>query len=277
MRIQFLGTGAAEGIPALFCRCAFCRDARARGEVRSRAQVLLDGELSVDFPPDAFSHAAKTGADFSAIRYLLVTHSHLDHFAAGDLVFRGYKYASGMTCPSLDIYANRETLEVFREATRREMKPEIASTIATHEIRAFKKAEFGGWTVYPLAAKHTSRDPLVFLIEKAGKRVLHLHDTALLPEKDYEFLASLGGKPADLVTLDCTFLYGRADRNARHMGLYEDLEVLERLGEIGLADGATKRVITHFSHTFAPTAELLRTAEKEFGVIAAYDGMTLEI
>ena len=38
MNIQFLGTGAAEGIPALFCQCPLCRKAEAAGgrEIRTR-------------------------------------------------------------------------------------------------------------------------------------------------------------------------------------------------------------------------------------------------
>ena len=65
MNIQFLGTGAAEGIPALFCNCNFCRSVRLHGgkAVRSRAQVLVDGELSIDFPPDAFYHGLGAGVD----------------------------------------------------------------------------------------------------------------------------------------------------------------------------------------------------------------------
>ncbi len=56
MKVTYLGTGAAEGIPALFCNCEYCKSVKKRGgkEVRSRAQVIVDGELSIDFPPDAF-------------------------------------------------------------------------------------------------------------------------------------------------------------------------------------------------------------------------------
>ena len=63
MKITYLGTGAAEGIPALFCRCKYCNGVRERGgrEVRSRSQIFIDGELSIDFPPDAFYHAAQGG------------------------------------------------------------------------------------------------------------------------------------------------------------------------------------------------------------------------
>lgn len=277
MNVEFLGTGAAEGVPALFCNCGVCAEARKKKEVRSRAQVLVNGELSVDFPPDAFYHAAVLGADLSAVKYLLVTHSHFDHFYAHDFILRGYKYARDMRSPSLDIYANAESAEVFAECTRRELREEVAQTIRIHTLRAFEKAEFGGYRVYPLAAKHSSNDPFVFLIEKDGKRMLHLCDTGLLPEENYAFLRSLGGTPCDLITFDCTFLWEEASRNGRHMGLKENMQVLARLEEIGFAAARTKKVITHFSHNSAPTAENLRRAEAEYGVIAAYDGLKVTV
>ena len=46
MKIKFLGTGASEGIPDLFCRCAVCEKARKEGKwtyyslVRERIQEL---------------------------------------------------------------------------------------------------------------------------------------------------------------------------------------------------------------------------------------------
>ncbi len=278
MKITYLGTGAAEGVPALFCNCSYCREARKRGgrEVRSRAQVLYD-DLSVDFPPDAFYHAAVMGADLSAIRYLLVTHSHMDHFNAHDLILRGYKYAHGMTEPRMDIYGNEEIAEIFGECTRREMKDVVAENIGVHPVGAFEELTFGGWRVHTLAARHSSLDPLVFLLEKDGKRALHLCDTGKLPEDDYEYLRCVGGAPVQLVTMDCTFLYEAHDEGARHMGLDDCREVLARLEEIGLADRRTKRVITHFSHNSSPSLATLRRAEREYDVIAAYDGMELTI
>ncbi len=279
MKIIYLGTGAAEGIPAIFCRCDYCNDVRQRGgrEIRSRSQILVDGELSIDFPPDAFYHAAKFGCDLSAIRYLFVTHAHIDHFYAQDFVLRGYKYAQGLSSPALDIYGNAEVLEVFRESTRRELREDVAKNVCLHELKAFEEVTFGGWRVWTLKAKHSSRDPLLFLFEKDGKRILHLYDTALLPGEDYAFLSEIGGKAVDLVTFDCTFLCDEVSQNARHMGLKENQAVFERLQKIGLANENTKKVITHFSHNNRPTLASLRRAEEEYGVIAAYDGMELEI
>lgn len=277
MKVTYLGTGAAEGIPALFCNCDYCKAMRAEGRVRSRSQLLIDDELSVDFPPDSFYHAAKNNLDFSAIRYLLVTHAHMDHFYAHDFILRGYKYARNMSEPALDIYANGESVEVFGESVRREMRADIAPTIKLHELHAFEKVQFGGYTVHPLKAQHSSRDPMIFLIEKDAKRILHLHDTGAVPEESYAYLETLERLPCDLVTLDCTFLWDRTPERARHMGLDENARTLARLEKMGFVDAHTKKVITHFSHNSQPTDENLRRAEREFGVIAAYDGMTLEL
>ena len=283
MKVQYLGTGAAEGVPALFCNCEYCRGLRARiargegeNEVRSRAQVLLDGELSVDFPPDAFFHMARFGVDLSAVRYLLVTHSHMDHFYAHDFILHGYKYAHEMTAPHLTVFGNSEVGEVFAECTRREMKKDVASTIAFHTVGAFEEIAFGDWKAYSFPAHHTSREPLLWLIERGGKRVLHLTDTGRVPDESMDFLAKLQ-KRVDLVTVDCTFLWEDSDPNARHMNLKEADHTIARLTRIGIVDDKTLKVITHFSHNSAPSAEALARAEREYSFLAAYDGMQLEI
>ncbi len=277
MHIIYLGTGAAEGIPALFCNCEYCRGVRQRGgrEIRTRSQILIDGELSIDFPPDAFCHTRNI--DLSAVKYLLVTHSHMDHFYAHDFILRGYKYAAGMTEPILRIYGNQEVMNVFRECTKREMKPEVIGHFELCSVGAFEEISFGEYRVYSLLAQHSSEEPLLYLIEKGGKRVLHLTDTGRLPDDSVRYLAEIGGAPADLITFDCTFLFAPTDPFARHMGLDENVRTFDRLKEIGLADGHTKKVITHFSHNACPSPAALARAEREFGVIAAYDGLEIEI
>lgn len=278
MKITYLGTGAAEGVPALFCNCEYCRGVRERGgkEIRSRAQTLIDGELSIDFPPDCFYHAAVLGADLSAIRYLLVTHSHMDHFYAHDFILRGYKYGREMTSPALEIFGNEEVAEVFAECTRRELREDVAGKIAVRTVKKFTPFCFGEYTACALPARHSSKEPFVYLIEKGGKRILHLCDTGLLPEETYEYLSGVK-KPADLITLDCTFLWEAGDSPRRHMGLEDNRITLRRLEEIGLADAHTKKVITHFSHNAAPSVGSLKRAEEAYGVTAAYDGMTVQI
>ncbi len=49
MEIQYLGTAAAEGLPALFCDCETCRKARVAGgkEVRTRTQAVVDRRVLI--------------------------------------------------------------------------------------------------------------------------------------------------------------------------------------------------------------------------------------
>ena len=58
MKLKYLGTAAAEGIPGMFCNCRVCRNAlEVRGkEIKTRSQALLDDKLLIDFPPDTYLH-----------------------------------------------------------------------------------------------------------------------------------------------------------------------------------------------------------------------------
>ncbi|MDE7379844.1 MAG: hypothetical protein K2N14_02215 [Clostridia bacterium] len=144
MKIIYLGTGAAEGVPAMFCNCPFCTQVRKAGktEYRTRSQVVIDGDLSVDFPPEAYSHSLDFNVNLSALKYLLVTHSHMDHFYAHDFILRGYKYAT-LPKDKLQIYGNAEVKKVFDECTRREMKQEVLDGIKFVQLSPFNEFKAG--------------------------------------------------------------------------------------------------------------------------------------
>ena len=44
MKLTYIGTAAAEAVPALFCECLFCENARKRGgrEFRRRSGAVDD-------------------------------------------------------------------------------------------------------------------------------------------------------------------------------------------------------------------------------------------
>ena len=94
MKLTYLGTAAAEGWPALFCRCEYCKKALERGgkNLRTRSQAMVNDDLLIDFPADSFSHMQQNGLNFSAVKTLLITHSHMDHFSPTDLHLRSTSY-----------------------------------------------------------------------------------------------------------------------------------------------------------------------------------------
>ena len=75
MKLQFLGTAAAEGIPAIFCTCETCRIARQKGgkNIRSRCQSLVDDRLLIDFGPDTYYHSMRDGIDLTYVFNVLIT------------------------------------------------------------------------------------------------------------------------------------------------------------------------------------------------------------
>ncbi len=282
MKLHFLGTAAAEGIPAVFCDCETCREIRKRGEgeFHTRSQILIDGELSLDFPPDAYYHSLRFGADFSKLRYVLVTHSHMDHFYAHDFILRGYKYCYRFAEGKLQIFGNAEVKKVFEECTRRELREDVAANLEFVELRPFVPHSFGEYTVLPLKAQHSKTETaFVYLIEKGEKRYLHLTDTGRLPTESFEALTAYlrqANKTIGFVTFDCTFLYREAGEISRHMGLPDNAATREELVSRELVNGHTVYAITHYSHNNSPFSETLERAEKDFGVIAAKDGLVLQ-
>ena len=78
--LTFLGTGAGCGVPAFFCECPACeearRDPRAR---RGDCGVLVRNErtLLLDTPPDLRHQLEREGV--RAVDRVLWTHAHFDH------------------------------------------------------------------------------------------------------------------------------------------------------------------------------------------------------
>ena len=276
MKITFLGTGAAEGVPAMFCNCNFCNMVRKSGmsEVRTRSQVMIDVGLLIDFPPEAYYHSFAFGVDLSAVNTLLVTHSHMDHFYAHDFILRGYKYAQ-LETDVLDIYGNAEVKKVFGECTAREMKHEVSPHIRYAEVLPFSTFNAGGYKVIAVPAEHTkTEDALLYYIEKGGKGYLHLHDTGNLSDEAVKYLAANGAK-AGAVAYDCTFGCGAGNLSARHMGMPDVVIVRDKLMQAGIINADTRNIITHFSHNCHPSRENMQKLAESEGMTAAYDGFTI--
>ena len=279
MKITYLGTAAAEGFPAMFCNCASCKQARKNleREMRTRSQVLIDDKLLIDFPADSYYHSLKYGIDFSAVKYLLVTHSHTDHFYGAELVNRGYKFAHGMRSERLEIFGNSEVFKVFIEETSREIRQEVSEKIAFRTIVPFSFIKVGEYEIFALPAVHTEKEnALVYCISSNGKTLLYLNDTAILEEETLLFLFQKGIK-ADMVSMDCTLGVSKAGISKRHMGFTDNEILRNKLVKYSLCDTNTKYYVTHFSHNSAPFRDNMESEAKKRGMIAAHDGLVVEI
>lgn len=276
MTATYLGTAAAEGLPAVFCNCNTCLEARRKGgkNIRTRSQILINDDLLLDFPMDTYMHALTNRLDLSAVRHVFITHAHMDHCYPQDLTMHGEPYAHNMTAQTIHIYGNATVLEVFAEQTRRELKPSVAPSVVLHELKPYDVTETDGYAVTALPAQHTAGENcLVYLIAYNGTRFLHLNDTGILPDTVYDFLGEHSGR-IDTVSFDCTYGYFKKGPG-RHMGVLDAVGERDKLIGRGLTDEDTRYVLTHFSHNGALDHTALVRKVKPLGFKVAYDGMKI--
>ena len=273
MEIQYLGTAAAEGLPALFCGCEICKKARKAGgkEVRTRTQSIVDAKILIDFPPDTYTHALAYSLQLGQIEHLLVTHSHMDHFFPVELIHRHEHFghnAKGM----LHVYGNEAVEKAFYDAVlieRFKVHP-LDEAVKFVRLEPFGDFIADGYHIIPVPADHDKRENcFIYIIEKDGKCLLYGHDTGM--KMSDEAWDCIFNHKYNLISLDATM--GRKQIDGYHMGLPDDIAFAKILEERGCIHKDTVRVINHFSHNGEMTHEQLETFAKENGMIAAYYGM----
>ena len=84
MKLTFLGTAAAEAMPAHFCVCETCKTARKNGgkDIRKRCCYLLNDDTLIDYGPDIWDQSIMYNfdlADIKRIFSLLKSEEHLRH------------------------------------------------------------------------------------------------------------------------------------------------------------------------------------------------------
>ena len=273
MKIQFLGTAAFEGIPAIFCDCEVCKRSMEAGgrNIRTRSQALIDDKILIDFNPDTFSHYLTYKFPISKIKTCLITHSHCDHFYVDDMLARLPYYSHPEEMP-LTIYGTEPAYnEVMNRYGKYSFEEKYLDAV---KVEKFVPFEVEGYRITPLAANHDpSTMPVFYIIEKDNKAMMYGHDTGYFPDETWEYLKNNPIK-LDFVTLDCTETM-RETRNG-HMSVACDIEVHDRMKEMGLIDDNTKVVINHFSHNGQATYDDTVEYVKDKGLIVSYDGMVVE-
>lgn len=278
MKLTFLGTAAAEGIPAIWCNCAACKAAKERGghDVRTRSQILINDDLLFDFPMDTYLHVLQNKLDLSRVSTVLITHAHMDHCYPQEFLLHGEPYAHDMHAPVVTIYGNKSVRKRFKKATAEEITAEIAASVPFKTVRPFDAFTAANYRITALPARHTKGEECLFYAVQSGnKTALLFNDSGILEDDVYARMQEIGLR-FDLVAFDCT--YGHCQKGKRrHMGALDADGEREKMKAHGLVHEHTKYVLTHFSHNGILPYEVLVEKEKPLGFIVAYDGMTIEL
>lgn len=288
MELVFLGTGAAEGAPAAYCRCDTCQGVRARGgvELRTRSSVRLGPHHQIDVSPDQYVQTIAAGLDMFDVEHVLVTHTHEDHFTL-----------SGLTDKQMTRRTNEKMLYVYLSEPGRTYVEDMVAHVPLSEndrrwiaehlafvgLEYFREYGIGGFSVQTVKGNHTARGveerSINYLVAMPhGKRLLYACDTGYYQDDTWEYLA---GKHVDTLILECTFA-GRTDRGEfpnGHLDLQSWFRTLERMAGIGFIDDRTAVYATHFNpHQGLDHFQIHdRVQRSPWRATAAHDGLRIEV
>lgn len=283
MKLQYFGTAAAEGIPAIFCDCPVCQEARKKGGkyVRTRSQAMIDDKLLVDFNADTYMHTLKYDVNLSKLQHLFITHIHEDHYYPVELLNRRKGFAPIVATPKLTVHGSQD-LAVYAEREWRAIDGNCEalfkeSRIAFDILHPYERTEIDGYFVTALPAVHGTPNPYIYIFEKDGKAFLYRNDSGYLTDEVFAYLKEKGIK-FDLISYECTW----GDEDAKgaaqhHLGFPNVLIEKQKFIENGNYKDNTISVITHFSHNIKGSAYgNMKKVAKKNGFVLAYDGMKIE-
>lgn len=257
----FMGTAAGCGVPAFFCECPACTEARENPKLaRGDCGVMIQGEqtLVIDTPPDARHQLIREGV--TKVDRILMTHCHSDHVSG----LCEYEYM-------VQLKNNREPLPLYGSAeTIAEIEREfhyMTYALELHVMAPFETVEFDGVRYTALPATHAP-GTFGYLIETDTTRMFYASDTGTLQPKTADAV-----RGCDILAMDATF-WKRCWHPENHHSVQGCIEE-------GLALDAKKIYLTHMCMhydepvTYAQLCEYL----EQFGgrVQAAMDGMKFEI
>lgn len=273
MKLTYLGTGASEAIPALYCSCKICENARRVGgrEIRSRHMTLVDSDIQFDLPPDFFYHITALGFEPRHVRHMIITHAHSDHFIPDHLNTRRHPF-SLTEVARCQLICNHQTALQAKAALEASCDDLGLDLLEIAPYSPITLDEHTALTALPAHHAPEAGGGYIYLLSRGGRSLLYAHDTGIPADEVFEYLK---GRAIDAVSLDCTGAYLGAGEHHLHLPGCE--RMVSRLREIGALKDNAVVILDHFSHGGGATqADLEKEAQKR-GWIAAYDGMTVEI
>lgn len=277
MKIKYLGTAAAEGIPAVFCECENCKRSRELGgrNIRTRSQAIIDNTLLIDFPADTYMHYLVHNIPLNKIKTCIITHSHIDHLYYEEIEMRRNGVFAHLTSEEpLTFYAGEDGYNKLSSYMRHCSIGE--NDVKTVKIESYKAFEAEGYKIMPIKAEHDqASSPVIFVIEKNGKSIFYANDSSEYNDESVECLKSLK-KPIDVVSLDCTEACNHTTY-VGHLCLERCISLRKKLIDEKIVYDNSIFVLNHFSHNGANVVydEFVKIAA-EYDFVVSYDGMEFE-
>ena len=285
MKLRFLGTSAAGGFPNPHCRCENCLAARAEGgkSLRHQSSVLINDDLLIDLGPDVSSAVMEQGVDLSQVSWVLQTHPHDDHLLPLHAVARSANWAAKNAVPMqwLGSAATVERIAQVSPKSRPKMDMVFApraegNKLTLSEILPWQEHFLGAYRVQTVAANHDPMvNPMLFAIEREGRRLFYGSDTSTLPDETWSRLAGLGWT-FDVVVFDHNDGFARS-LSPSHMGSEAMLREVGIMRDLGVVNSGTRILGTHLAHHSNGPHSVESARAKELGYELAWDGLVVDV
>lgn len=268
MRIQILGTAAAEAWPAVFCGCETCVRARAAGgkNLRSRSSLQIDDIYKIDLPPDTYYHMIRNGLDLSTLAHLFFTHSHADHFDQQEIGYLTPPFGHNLKNAPVKIYGNPTVISALELQTR--------LPIELIPAEPFIPIKTGNLTFTPIIAHHNPNEQcLNYIIKSDTANVLYSSDTGEYEKQTLDYICA---QQFDMLIIECT-QGTMPDPATYHMSFEAVLRLRDRLDKSGAVSAGVPTIITHFSHNIGLLHDEFEAIANPEGITVAYDGIILTV
>ena len=268
MKVLLMGTGGADGIPALYGDDRVSKYARANGgkDLRTRSAAVIDNDIKLDLGPDTLSQVHRFGLDAREWSALFVTHSDDDHLCLSEIQ---YGMVPFVECEKLEytIYGNELVCEVIRHRY-----PEWPIDLI--ELRKYEPVVHEEYRITPILATHKGDEECHnFVIEKDGRKFLYATDTGLYRQEVFDFLA---GWNIHAVVVECSEGFHKTPY-VGHMDLAQCVEQVSRLRENGAIAPGAAIFTTHHTAGGNATHDELTEALAPYGILPGFDGLSFEV
>lgn len=252
MKIQFLGTGAADFHECLYDERRYTLDKNIR-----RCNVtLLDETYLIDCGPHLMDEIKLHGVQAQRIEHVLLTHDHDDHYDIEQLAL-------------LRAAAGHDLHLWYGEITQ---LPQLEGFIM-HPMKLFMAYDVGSLSVTALPANH-SAGAVHYSIEGDKSLFYNCDGSWLLMDTYY----AMHKKHYDMMIMDATVGdYDGDYRMAEHNSVPMIRTMLKSFHTFEIADDHTVIVLDHLARTLHKPHDEICEQVKPDGFVVAYDGLTMEI
>ena len=249
MRLRFLGTGAAEGIPCFGCLCPRCEAARRGGKNRRRRNAIVveagDYKLLIDTPPEISNMLQ--AVEFNDLTAILLSHEHYDH--VGGII--EFEYWCDRV---LHVFAGYDVLPKIQ------FTPRLSTRVLPAVFTSHVVLSFGPLQVMPFKVLH--HVPCYgFLLREGSTQVVYFSDGS---NQMSEFHLRLLAQADVAIFHTPTF-----DAEEHHISVQEVVTLMERYSPRQI-------IITHINH-HNRLHEELEAYLQPYNIRVAYDGMEVDV